>query len=112
MRAFQENEVQRNSNEEKYNNIHKKCRATIERANGQLTGLFRWLNKNRMFHYNPQFVSLIAIASCVPYNICEQLNLNERDVHKFYVEEARPIPINVNEKTIENVILLICNDKN
>ncbi|KAJ3647953.1 hypothetical protein Zmor_019795 [Zophobas morio] len=73
---FSEN-VQPNSPEQNFNEIHKNTRVKIECCNGVLKMRFRCLLKHRVLHYTPPVCCKIINACAVLHNLCIEHNVPE-----------------------------------
>ncbi|KAI4455558.1 hypothetical protein MML48_9g00005573 [Holotrichia oblita] len=58
------------SAEERYNNTHRRIRATIERCNGILKSRFRCMLKHRVLHYLPERAAKIINVCVMMHNFC------------------------------------------
>ncbi|XP_055714404.1 putative nuclease HARBI1 [Phlebotomus papatasi] len=63
-----------NPQEERYNVVHKRARATVERCIGVLKSRFRCLSKQRVLLYSPQKAGMIITACCTLHNIMTREN--------------------------------------
>ncbi|KAI4455575.1 hypothetical protein MML48_9g00001478 [Holotrichia oblita] len=58
------------SAEQRYNNTHRRIRATIERCNGILKSRFRCMLKHRVLHYLPERAAKIINVCVMMHNFC------------------------------------------
>ncbi|XP_055714952.1 putative nuclease HARBI1 [Phlebotomus papatasi] len=63
-----------NPQEERYNVVHKRARATVERCIGVLKSRFRCLSKQRVLLYSSQKAGMIITACCTLHNIMTREN--------------------------------------
>lgn len=71
--------VQENTPQSRYNEIHKSTRNVIERTNGICKARFRCLLKHRCLHYHPGRAAYIIYACTVLHNMCIDAGLDFDD---------------------------------